>query len=158
VVLAALGPEAQAAGLPLVAPLSRLTSVAAAAPGLVGSLVDALLDLALPNVCAACGQPPGPLCPSCDADLPQGLFDRPLRAMPDPVPPHLPSVVAAGPCDGVLRRLVSAYKDDERRDSAPARGAAGAPAARGFGGPGQPRRTRAVVAGGGAPPWRRAGC
>jgi ComF family protein len=36
--------------------------------------------------------------------------------MPDPVPIHLPPVTSRGPYAGVLRLLVSAYKDDGRRD------------------------------------------
>ncbi len=79
----------------------------------------ALLDLALPDVCAACDRPPGPLCPGCEAALWSEVFERPRRCTPDPAPPGLPPVVAVGPYAGVLRRLVSAYKDDERRDLRP---------------------------------------
>ena len=39
--------------------------------------------------------------------------------MPDPVPIHLPPVTSRGPYAGVLRQLVSAYKDDGRRDLRP---------------------------------------
>jgi predicted amidophosphoribosyltransferase len=83
------------------------------------NMADALLDLALPHSCAACDQPTGPLCSSCERDLRAGLFDRPRRAMPDPVPIHLPPVTSRGPYAGVLRELVSAYKDDGRRDLRP---------------------------------------
>jgi predicted amidophosphoribosyltransferase len=83
------------------------------------AMTDALLDLALPHTCAACDQPTGPLCSSCERDLRAGLFDRPRRAMPDPVPIHLPPVTSRGPYAGVLRELVSAYKDDGRRDLRP---------------------------------------
>lgn len=89
------------------------------ATGLARSVLGALVDLALPDVCASCGEGPGPLCPTCLADLRAGVFGRPRRMMPDPVPPHLPDVVAAGPYAGVLRTLVSSYKDDERRDLRP---------------------------------------
>jgi predicted amidophosphoribosyltransferase len=82
-------------------------------------LAEALLDLALPSTCASCDEPPGPLCPSCERDLRAGLFDRPRRHKPDPVPAHLPPVTSGGPYAGVLRRLVSAYKDDGRRDLRP---------------------------------------
>jgi predicted amidophosphoribosyltransferase len=82
-------------------------------------LADALLDLALPHTCAACDAPGGPLCVACQRDLSAGLFDRPRRSMPDPVPAHLPPVTSRGPYAGVLQRLVSAYKDDERRDLRP---------------------------------------
>lgn len=83
------------------------------------AMADALLDLALPSTCAACSEPSGPLCPACEHDLRAGLFDRPRRSMPDPVPIHLPPVTSRGPYAGVLRRLVSAYKDDGRRDLRP---------------------------------------
>lgn len=83
------------------------------------AMADALLDLALPHTCAACDQPTGPLCASCERDLRAGLFDRPRRSMPDPVPIHLPPVTSRGPYAGVLRELVSAYKDDGRRDLRP---------------------------------------
>lgn len=96
--------------------MPTIHSSVSAGAGLARSLLDALVDLALPDVCAACGVGPGPLCASCDADLRAALFDRPRRVAPDPVPPCMPDVVAAGPYDGVLRTLVSAYKDDERRD------------------------------------------
>ncbi len=83
------------------------------------AMADALLDLALPSTCAACGEPAGTLCGACERDLRAGLFERPRRSMPDPVPIHLPPVTSRGPYAGVLRQLVSAYKDDERRDLRP---------------------------------------
>jgi predicted amidophosphoribosyltransferase len=83
------------------------------------AMADALLDLALPSTCAACDEPGGPICPPCERDLRAGLFDRPRRSMPDPVPIHLPPVTSRGPYAGVLRTLVSAYKDDGRRDLRP---------------------------------------
>jgi len=98
---------------------ARPSSTVRALPGLAWSLLEALADLALPDVCAACDERPGPLCAACVADLRAGLFDRPRSVMPDPAPPDFPSVVAAGPYAGVLRSLVSAYKDDERRDLRP---------------------------------------
>jgi ComF family protein len=82
-------------------------------------MAEALLDLGLPSTCAACDQPGGPLCLPCERDLRAGLFDRPRRSMPDPIPIHLPPVSSRGPYAGVLRRLVSAYKDDGRRDLRP---------------------------------------
>ena len=83
------------------------------------AMADALLDLALPSTCAACGEPTGPLCAPCERDLRSGLFDRPRRSMPEPVPIHLPRVTSGGPYAGVLRQLVSAYKDEGRRDLRP---------------------------------------
>jgi ComF family protein len=82
-------------------------------------MADALLDLALPGTCAACDAPSGALCAACERDLRAGLFDRPRRSMPDPVPINLPPVTSRGPYAGVLRLLVSAYKDDGRRDLRP---------------------------------------
>jgi ComF family protein len=82
-------------------------------------MADALLDLALPSTCAACEEPAGPLCAGCQRDLYEGLFDRPRRSMPEPVPIHLPPVTSRGPYAGVLRQLVSSYKDDDRRDLRP---------------------------------------
>ena len=82
-------------------------------------MAEALLDLALPSTCAACDEPWGPVCASCDHDLRAGLFDRPRRSTPDPAPIHLPRVTSRGPYAGVLRQLVSAYKDDGRRDLRP---------------------------------------
>lgn len=86
---------------------------------LTRALLGALVDLALPSTCAACEEGPGPLCPACTSDLRSGLFDRPRRVAPSPVPPGMPDVAAAGPYAGVLRSLVSAYKDGERRDLRP---------------------------------------
>jgi predicted amidophosphoribosyltransferase len=83
------------------------------------SVADALLDLALPRTCAACEEPAGPLCGGCERSLREGLFDRPRRSMPEPVPIHLPPVTSRGPYAGVLLQLVSAYKDDDRRDLRP---------------------------------------
>jgi ComF family protein len=83
------------------------------------AMAEALLDLALPSTCAACDEPWGPVCPACERDLRAGLFHRPRRSMPDPVPIHLPPVTSRGPYAGVLRQLVSAYKDDGRRDLRP---------------------------------------
>ena len=82
------------------------------------AVADALLDLALPSTCAACEEPAGPLCGGCERSLREGLFDRPRRSMPQPVPIHLPPVTSRGPYAGVLRQL-SAYKDDNRRDLRP---------------------------------------
>lgn len=82
------------------------------------SLSASLLDLALPGECAACGDAweRGPICDDCRAELEQGLAGGPRLVQPDPVPPGLPPVMACGPYAGPLRRLVTAYKDEERRD------------------------------------------
>lgn len=80
------------------------------------SLLGALLDLVLPGVCAACDSLQAPLCPGCTAELALGRFPRPGRVAPDPAPPGLPPVTAVAPWEGVLRRVVTAYKDEDRRD------------------------------------------
>jgi predicted amidophosphoribosyltransferase len=67
----------------------------------------AVLDLVLPEDCAACGGSGGPLCRPCAPALPTaGALARPGGALPG-----LPPVVAAGPYDGVLRALLLAHKD-----------------------------------------------
>lgn len=83
----------------------------------LAALLD-LLDLALPGTCAACDGPGAPLCAGCREDLSAGLFARPLLVAPDPCPPGLPPVTSCGPYAGVLKRLVTAYKDNDRRDLA----------------------------------------
>lgn len=112
---------------------SRRTAVtAASAAGAAGAatavrgVIDAvqvvrdaarcLLDLGLPASCAGCAAPGEPLCPRCRASIRQVAFPAARVVAPQPTPPGLPPVLAAGRYDGVLRRLVTAYKDDERRD------------------------------------------
>ena len=77
----------------------------------------ALTDLALPVGCAACGCPDHLLCPACAADLAAALWPAGPRAVrPRPVPTGLPRVHSAGRYAGSLAAVVSAYKDDDRRD------------------------------------------
>ena len=79
-----------------------------------------LLDLALPGRCAACGEPGiGSLCAGCTDSLAGQLWPQPRVTRPDPCPPGLPVVVAAAPYAGILRTLLTAYKDDDRRDLLP---------------------------------------
>jgi predicted amidophosphoribosyltransferase len=68
---------------------------------------DAFLDLLAGGACVACRRPGRRLCPWCAARLPTGA--RPFR--PDPCPPGLVPVHAAGEYDGVLRELVLAHKE-----------------------------------------------
>lgn len=83
-----------------------------------------LLDLALPGRCAACGEPViGALCHRCTDFLAGQLWTQPRVTRPDPCPPGLPVVVAAAPYAGILRMLLTAYKDDDRRDLLPLLGA-----------------------------------
>jgi len=85
----------------------------------VGRILTALLDLALPAECAGCTEPGRPWCPACADNLAEVLFPEPRLVRPDPPPPRLPSTTAAGRYAGVLRRLVTAYKDEGRRDLGP---------------------------------------
>lgn len=77
----------------------------------------ALTDLALPVGCAACGRPDHLLCPACEADVAASLWPSGPRAVrPRPVPRGLPPVHSAGRYAGSLAAVVTAYKDDGRRD------------------------------------------
>lgn len=79
----------------------------------------ALLDLALPGSCAACGGVGAPMCTACTGDLRGHCFDVPLWVRPDPSPAGMPACVTSGRYAGALARAVAAYKDDDRRDLAP---------------------------------------
>lgn len=68
---------------------------------------DAFSDLLLGGRCAGCGRPGRVLCPDCTEGLPRG--GHPVR--PDPAPPGLPPVLAAGEYADPLRRLVLAHKE-----------------------------------------------
>lgn len=79
-----------------------------------------LLDLAVPGRCGGCGEPVvGALCARCTDSLGAQLWGQPRVTRPDPCPPGLPVVVAAAPYAGILRTLVTAYKDEDRRDLLP---------------------------------------
>ncbi|MER7116457.1 ComF family protein [Saccharomonospora azurea] len=67
---------------------------------------DAVIDLILPAVCAACGRAGAPACDDCLAELASG---------PTPV---APGVSALGRHDGDARELVLALKERGRRDLA----------------------------------------
>lgn len=83
----------------------------------LGATVAALADLVLPADCAGCGAPApertatGGICADCAAVLARL---RPYETAPTPAPYGLPTCVALGPYDGVLRELVLAYKDRGR--------------------------------------------
>lgn len=83
------------------------------------SAIGALAALALPVGCASCGQPDESLCRACRLGLTTCLWAAgPRRCQPDPCPPSLPIVHAAGRYEGPLARIAAAYKDDDRRDCA----------------------------------------
>ena len=79
----------------------------------------ALADLTLPPTCASCGAPDASLCQDCRRGIPGCLWDRgPRWVAPDPAPVGIPPVVSSGRYEGPVARLLSAYKDDGRRDCA----------------------------------------
>ncbi len=81
--------------------------------------VAALAALAVPGRCAGCGAVDATVCQGCLDDVAGALWgDGPRRVAPDPPPPLLPSVHAAARYEAALARLVSAYKDEGRRDCA----------------------------------------
>lgn len=70
-------------------------------------LRDAALDLLLGSACVGCGAPGRLLCLACGAGLPTSA----VPARPDPCPPGLVDVCAAGGYEGVLRALVLGHKE-----------------------------------------------
>lgn len=83
-------------------------------------LLGAVLDLVVPRHCGGCAAPASlPLCPACVVGLDGVRWPTPRVVAPDPPPPGLPPTVAAAAYDGVLRRLVTAHKDEGRRDLGP---------------------------------------
>ena len=90
----------------------------------IPEVVAAAIDLALPVRCAGCRGRDGPVCRLCAGDL------RRARARPVPSQVHrdpcavgFPETWAAGRLDDTTRRLITAYKDEGRRDLAPVLGA-----------------------------------
>jgi predicted amidophosphoribosyltransferase len=75
--------------------------------------------LALPTSCAACGTPDDTVCRGCTEAIAAGLWPGPRAVTPTPCPEGMPVAFAAGPYEGPLARLVTAYKDDGRRDVRP---------------------------------------
>jgi predicted amidophosphoribosyltransferase len=71
---------------------------------------DLWLDLALGSTCAACGAPGRALCRDCAAELPSSAHET----CPDPCPPGLVPVRAAGEYAGAVRALVVAHKERRR--------------------------------------------
>lgn len=81
-------------GFSLFSPVRRLLAV----------LLDPLLELLLPRVCAGCAGPGGPLCGGCRTVLEH----RPHRAGRRE---RCPTIWAAGPYAGYDRRVLLAYKE-----------------------------------------------
>lgn len=72
--------------------------------------VAGLVDLALPAVCAGCGQRPGLWCPDCAAQV-----AGPARlSWPDPAPAGLPPPWTVAPYAGALRAALLAHKEHGR--------------------------------------------
>lgn len=77
--------------------------------------LTALLDLALPQLCAGCRTTGVRWCPACAAAL-EGCAAGPLgRTAPTPAPPGFPRCTAAAPYDGVVREALLAHKEHGRR-------------------------------------------
>ena len=84
------------------------------------SPLAAVVSLALPRACAVCGAADVGLCEACGEDVRRALWSGgPRRSRPDPEPAGLPTVHSSGRFEGALAGLVTAYKDDGRRDLAP---------------------------------------
>ena len=83
--------------------------------GSISTTLGALTDLVLPSDCAGCGVPTitgiGGVCGDCMAELSRLV---PYETAPTPTPYGLPTCIALGRYDGVLRELVLAYKDRGR--------------------------------------------
>lgn len=83
--------------------------------GAIGATLGALTDLVLPADCAGCGaratMGAAGVCGDCTEAL---ACLVPHETAPTPIPYGLPTCVALGPYDGVLREVVLAYKDRGR--------------------------------------------
>jgi predicted amidophosphoribosyltransferase len=77
-------------------------------------LLDALLDLVLPQACPGCGTAGVRWCRDCAAELSR-VAAAPLGAVaPDPVPPGFPRATAAAAYAGVVRAALLAHKEHGR--------------------------------------------
>lgn len=74
--------------------------------------LDALAVIA-PTTCAGCGCADRAVCQRCRRALPRGIQVLTLECEGEPIP-----VVAAGQYDGLVRRLIVAFKDTHRTDCA----------------------------------------
>ncbi|WP_336207786.1 ComF family protein [Nonomuraea sp. LPB2021202275-12-8] len=69
-------------------------------------MLNAWLDLLLPQPCVGCGRAGARLCDGCLAGV-----TAPARRMPEPCPAGLPECWSAAPYSGVVRKAVVAYKE-----------------------------------------------
>lgn len=77
-------------------------------------LLDALLDLLLPQACAGCHAPSTRWCRACAERL-VAVTTRPLGfCAPEPVPRGFPRATAAAPYDGAVRGALLAHKERGR--------------------------------------------
>ncbi|MFE6647917.1 ComF family protein [Nocardioides sp. NPDC057772] len=72
-------------------------------------LADAWHDLVVGGRCVGCRRPGRLVCPGCRTDLP----DRARPSPPDPAPPGIVPVFAAGPYEGILKQLVIGLKEHQ---------------------------------------------
>jgi predicted amidophosphoribosyltransferase len=78
------------------------------------AVVDALLDLALPQVCVGCALAGHWLCPGCAG----ALLGAGHEVRPTPAPAGLPPVFAVAAYDSVVRAMVVAHKERARLELA----------------------------------------
>lgn len=86
-------------------------------------MLDALLDLVLPQLCAGCGGP-GPWCAPCAEELTDAARHPLGRCRPQPVPAGFPRAAAAAAYDGAIRGALLAHKERGRLSLAGPLGAA----------------------------------
>ncbi|KGN40885.1 hypothetical protein N801_10890, partial [Knoellia aerolata DSM 18566] len=82
-------------------------------------MLSDLVDLVLPSSCALCHRPGASLCARCRSDVTDWLYPSPRPSVPTPPPPGMPVCWVTGEARGALRAVVTAYKDEDRRDLAP---------------------------------------
>ncbi|MEV4804867.1 phosphoribosyltransferase family protein [Nonomuraea sp. NPDC049421] len=70
-------------------------------------MLSDVLDLVLPASCVGCGAKGASCCARCQG----ALTVAPARRIPVPAPAGLPDCWSAAPYDGVVRRMILAYKE-----------------------------------------------
>lgn len=78
-------------------------------------VLQALLDLALPQTCAGCRTPGRLWCPTCAGELDRWAAAPVGNAAPRPAPPGFPCSTTAAPYDGVVRAALLAHKEQGAR-------------------------------------------